>query len=127
VTFREVAKGYLDWLEKVSGAKPSTLRDHHSTLAEPGTAYRRGSATINAHVMSALGDRPASQPAPRCDRAAWIGDLVFHAVARYPPNAALPHLTRPSAGGCTQSAPGRGARRLVTAFGCGELSLEVVE
>ena len=32
-TFREVANGYLDWLEKIHGAKPSTLRDHRSTLA----------------------------------------------------------------------------------------------
>ena len=39
VTFREVAHEYLDWLEDVKGAKPSTLRDHRSTLAEPGTAY----------------------------------------------------------------------------------------
>ncbi len=60
-TFREVADGYLDWLEKIHGAKPSTLRDHRSTLAEPGTAYRRGSGTINGHVMAALGDRPASR------------------------------------------------------------------
>lgn len=60
-TFREVANGYLDWLEKIHGAKPSTLRDHRSTLAEPGTAYRRGSGTINGHVMAALGDRPASR------------------------------------------------------------------
>jgi integrase len=37
------------------------LRDHRSTLAEPGTAYRRGSGTINGHVMAALGDRPASR------------------------------------------------------------------
>jgi integrase len=60
-TFREVAHGYLDWLEKIHGAKPSTLRDHRSTLAEPGTAYRRGSGTINGHVMAALGGRPASK------------------------------------------------------------------
>src|SRR5437588_2464137 len=28
VTFRELAVDYIDWLEKVRGAKPSTLRDH---------------------------------------------------------------------------------------------------
>src|SRR5271155_3548263 len=60
-TFREVASEYLNWLENIHGAKPSTLRDHRSTLAEPGTAYRRGSGTINGHVMAALGDRPASK------------------------------------------------------------------
>ena len=51
----------LDWLEKIKGAKPSTMRNHRSTLAEPGTAYRRGRETINGHVMAALGDRPASK------------------------------------------------------------------
>jgi integrase len=61
VTFREVAEEYLSWLERVNGAKPSTLRDHRSTLAEAGTPYRRGSGTINGHVMAALGDRPASK------------------------------------------------------------------
>jgi len=61
VTFREITHEYLDWLEKVKGAKPSTMRDHRSTLAEPGTAYRRGRGTINGHVMAALGDRPASK------------------------------------------------------------------
>jgi len=38
VTFREVAHGYLRWLEDVKGGKPSTLRDHRSLLAEPGVA-----------------------------------------------------------------------------------------
>src|SRR5207302_7773914 len=28
VTFRELAAAYLDWLENVKGAKPSTLLDH---------------------------------------------------------------------------------------------------
>jgi integrase len=60
VTFREVAHDYMDWLGKVKGAKPSTMRDHRSTLAEPGTAYRRGRGTITGHVMAALGDRPAA-------------------------------------------------------------------
>ena len=36
VTFRELAHGYLEWLEKVRGAKPSTIRSHQSDLAEPG-------------------------------------------------------------------------------------------
>jgi hypothetical protein len=32
VTFREVARAYLRWLEDVRGAKPSTLRDHGYVL-----------------------------------------------------------------------------------------------
>ncbi len=38
VTFRELAHGYMEWLEKVRGAKPSTIRSHQSDLAEPGDA-----------------------------------------------------------------------------------------
>src|SRR5436305_7017942 len=41
VTFRELAAEYLDWLEHVKGAKPSTPRDHRLLLAEPAQAYRR--------------------------------------------------------------------------------------
>ncbi len=36
VTFREVAQSYMRWLADVAGAKPSTLRDRESVLAEPG-------------------------------------------------------------------------------------------
>src|SRR5208282_452884 len=60
-TFREVAQEYLSWLEDVKGAKPATLRDHRSVLAEPGATHKRGIGTINGHVMAALGDRPASK------------------------------------------------------------------
>lgn len=42
VTFRELAAEYLAWLADVKGAKPSTLRDHHLLLADPGQPYRRG-------------------------------------------------------------------------------------
>jgi integrase len=61
VTFREVAHAYLGWLKIVRGAKPSTLRDHESILAEPGVAYGRGKGTTKGHVMAGLGDRPASK------------------------------------------------------------------
>jgi hypothetical protein len=59
VTFREVARDYLRWLATVRGAKPSTLRDRESVLAEPGAPYRRGAKTLNGYVMGALGNRPA--------------------------------------------------------------------
>ena len=61
VTFRELADEYLRWLEDVKGAKPSSLRDHRSVFAEPGTTYKRGNGTINGHVMDAIGDRPAAE------------------------------------------------------------------
>ena len=61
VTFRELAADYLGWLEDVKDAKPSTLRDHRLLLAEPGSAYRRGSGTSRDQVMAALGDQPARE------------------------------------------------------------------
>lgn len=64
VTFREVAHAYMDWLQNVKGAKPSTLRSHRSYLAEPGTRYRRGSGSTAGHIMAALGDRPAAKIEP---------------------------------------------------------------
>ena len=64
VTFREVAQGYLEWLEFVRGAKPSTIRSHQSDLAEPGTRHKRGEGVTAGHVMAALGDRPAAQITP---------------------------------------------------------------
>jgi integrase len=65
VTFREVAQDYMRWLQNVKRAKPSSLRDRESVLAEPGAPYRRGDGTLNGHVMAALGDRPASKVTTR--------------------------------------------------------------
>ena len=59
VTFREVARAYLTWMEDVKGAKPSTLRNHRSLLAEPGQPYRRGQGVAEGRIMGALGDHPA--------------------------------------------------------------------
>jgi hypothetical protein len=50
VTFRDLAVEYLEWLEHVKDAKPSTLRDHRQLLAEPGQAYRRGSGSSRGQV-----------------------------------------------------------------------------
>jgi integrase len=63
-TFRELAHGYLEWLEKVRGAKPSTIRSHQSDLAEPGTPHKRGTGTTAGLIMAALGDRPAAKITP---------------------------------------------------------------
>jgi len=64
VTFRELAHGYLEWLEKVRGAKPSTIRSHQSDLAEPGTPHKRGTGATAGLIMAALGDRPAAKITP---------------------------------------------------------------
>src|SRR5271167_448484 len=64
-TFRDVAHEYLRWLEDVRGAKPSTLRDHRSTLSEPDLAIRGGTAKTRGRVMRALGDRPAAEVTSR--------------------------------------------------------------
>ena len=61
LTFRELAGEYVEWLEQVKGAKPSTLRDHRLLLAEPGQAYRRGKGASRGLIMGTLGDRPARQ------------------------------------------------------------------
>ncbi len=65
VTFRELAAEYLEWLEHVQYAKPSTLRDHRFLLAEPGQAYRHGIGSSQGLIMAALGDRPAREVTTR--------------------------------------------------------------
>ena len=64
-TFRDVARAYLDWVERVRGAKPSTLRDHRYLLAEPGARHRRGAGAHSGRIMRALGDRPAAEVTTR--------------------------------------------------------------
>jgi len=63
-TFRETAHAYLRWLAEVKGAKPATLRDHRSVLAEPGMAHRRGKSKTSGRIMAALGDRPVADVTP---------------------------------------------------------------
>ena len=61
VTFRELARAYLDWLANVRGAKPATLLDHRHLLSEPGVPFKHGSGVSNGHIMAALGNRPAAK------------------------------------------------------------------
>ena len=75
-TFREVAHAYLEWLERVKGAKPSTLRQDRSDLAEPGVRYRRGAGETNGRIMAALGDLPARRVRPD-----QIDDLLDNVAA----------------------------------------------
>lgn len=58
--FRVVAHEWLGWLKDVRRARPSTLRDHRSLLAEPGTRHARGAGRTEGRIMKAFGDRPAS-------------------------------------------------------------------
>jgi integrase len=58
-TFRELAHAWLEYVEFVRNAKPSTLRDYRSMLAEPNAPYRRGRGRAVGRVMGAIGDLPA--------------------------------------------------------------------
>jgi integrase len=64
MTFRELAHGYLDWMERVKGSKPSTLASHRLLLAEPGMPHKRGGRKTPGHIMAALGDKPVSKITP---------------------------------------------------------------
>jgi integrase len=61
VAFREVAHAYLEWLEDIRGAKPSTMNSHRSDLAEPGTPHKRGHGVKAGYIMAALGNTPATK------------------------------------------------------------------
>jgi len=60
-TFRALAHAWLEHVADVESAKPSTLCDYRSMLAEPGVPYRRGAGRTIGRVMSALGDLPAAE------------------------------------------------------------------
>jgi integrase len=51
----------VTWLKDVEGAKPSTLRDHQSLLAEPGSPRTRGTGVYTGRIMAHLGDLPAKE------------------------------------------------------------------
>jgi len=59
LTFRELTAGYLRWLQRVRGAKPSTLLDYRKLLAEPGAPHKRGDGRSTGYIMEALGDKAA--------------------------------------------------------------------
>jgi integrase len=64
-TFREVAHAYLEWLERVKKAKPSTLADYRWLLAEPCAPHKRGNGTAPGYVMAAFGGKPAANVTSR--------------------------------------------------------------
>ena len=57
-TFRSLAHRWLDHVERVKQAKPSTLQSYRTLLSEPGQPYRRGRGTTSGRMMAAFGDRP---------------------------------------------------------------------
>jgi integrase len=59
LTFRYLARDYLDWLASVKGAKPATLRDHRLLLAGVPSDESQ-LARHDGEIMRALGDQPAS-------------------------------------------------------------------
>jgi integrase len=60
ITFRELAAEYLQWVQEVKDAKPSTLSGYRYLLAEPGTPHRRGNGTTAGLILGALGDKPVA-------------------------------------------------------------------
>ena len=52
-TFRELADAWLEHVERVERAKPSTLATYRSVLAEPGAPVPRGVAQASAARASA--------------------------------------------------------------------------
>jgi integrase len=60
-TFLALAHAWLEHVEFVLRAKPSTLRDYRSMLAEPDVRYRRGRGKTVSGIMAAFGDTPAAQ------------------------------------------------------------------
>lgn len=56
-TFRGLAEDWLDWLERVRGVKPSTLRDYRALMREPGEPHRRGPGKSTGRIMGAFGDK----------------------------------------------------------------------
>lgn len=74
VTVRQLAHEWLTHLEHVEDAKPSTLRNYRSRLAEPGAKHRRGDGLSEGRLMAAFGDRPAIEVTPK-EVAAWLRQL----------------------------------------------------
>lgn len=56
VTFRELAREHLHWLEDVKGAKPSTRVITAACWPNRGHTYRRGRGSSRDLIMAALGE-----------------------------------------------------------------------
>ena len=73
--FRTLAHAWLRHVADVGNAKPSTIRDYESMLAEPGTPYRRGTGKRIGRIMAAIGELPPAE----IDAAHIEAILVAHA------------------------------------------------
>jgi len=61
ISFRELASEWLEYVAREKGAKPSTLADYRSLLAEPGKPHRRGPGKAEGLLLAEFGDRSASR------------------------------------------------------------------
>lgn len=61
ITFRELAREWMVYLEREKGLKPSSLRDYRWVLAEPGQPHRRGCGRSPGLMMASFGDRPVEE------------------------------------------------------------------
>ena len=77
-TFRELAHTWLEYVEFVRNAKPSTLRDYRSMLAEPNAPYRRGSGRA---ARSRSSSRRTVSPSSRATGGREHGDHGSRAAA----------------------------------------------
>jgi integrase len=58
ITFHELAREWMVYLEQEKGLKPSSLRDYRWVLAEPGQPHRRGTGRSPGLMIARFGDRP---------------------------------------------------------------------
>jgi integrase len=59
ITFRELGREWLHYLEFEKGVKPSTLTGYRGLLVEAGLPYRRRSGETAGRIMEQFGSRPA--------------------------------------------------------------------
>ncbi len=64
-TVRALAADWLSWLERVRGAKPSTIRDYQTVLREPGEPHKRGHGASRGLIMARFGDMQVDQVVTR--------------------------------------------------------------
>jgi integrase len=57
-TVRKLGQEWLEWLDQVRGAKPSTIQDYGYLLRDPGADYKRSNRVAAGRIMAAFGDRP---------------------------------------------------------------------
>jgi hypothetical protein len=79
-TVRGLAEDWLHWLERVRGAKPSTVRDYGTLLREPGERHRRRSGRERVPDRPARGERAdqALSRLPRPEPATLIEAMRSH-------------------------------------------------